>query len=63
MRRYSCAWCTAETVEPLPPVGCAVCGEQGEFLFADVSPLSPLSLRALRYAVGRRMRLVLVGRR
>jgi hypothetical protein len=42
MRRYSCAWCTAETTDRFPPVACMVCGEQGSFLFRDMSPPSLL---------------------
>jgi len=44
-------------------MGCAVCGEQGSFLFADVSPVSPISLRGIRHALHQRMRRVLVARR
>jgi hypothetical protein len=46
MRRYSCAWCTAETMDRFPPVACLVCGERGSFLFREMSP--PSLLRAVR---------------
>jgi hypothetical protein len=62
MRRYSCAWCTAETVDRWPPVACTVCGEQGDFLFCDVSPSPPLRLRTMRHALSRRLRFVLAAR-
>jgi hypothetical protein len=39
-----------------------VCCEQGDFLFSDVSPAPPISLRAVRHALGRRLRLVLAAR-
>jgi hypothetical protein len=58
MRRYSCAWCTAEQLDRWTPSACSVCGEQGAFLFRDVSP--PSLLRDLRLAV---LRFVLAPRR